>query len=129
MTPRVLVLPAVLCCLAACDSPDSPIFCSDSVEPAIEVRVRVSESGLPAAEGATGYVQEGSYLDSLQTYGFDGQGVPLSFRAADERPGVYTVVVIKEGYVTWKKERVHVWNDECHVLTVTLSADLVPSAK
>jgi hypothetical protein len=96
-----------------------------SVEPAIVVTIKDSKSKLPAAEGATGYVRDGSYVDSLRTGGSNGRGVPISLKAADERPGLYTVVVIKDGYQTWKKERVRVWKDECHVLTVSLTADLV----
>jgi predicted lipoprotein with Yx(FWY)xxD motif len=126
MTPRVLLLPALLCCLVACDD---TVFCSDSVEPAIDVEIRDSESGLPAAELATGYVRDGDYVDSLRTARGNGQGVPLSLQAADERPGVYTVVVIKDGYQTWRKDGVRVGRDECHVRTASLIADLVPTTK
>lgn len=126
MAPRVLLLPALFCCLAACDS---PIYCTLSIEPAIEVRIRDAESGLPAAEGATGYVSDGSYLDSLRTAASNGQGVLLSLQAADERPGVYTVVVLNDGYQTWKREGVRVTEDECHVQTVRLDAELVQTTK
>ena len=130
MARRYLLLLAVICCLGACNYPlDSNIMCTDSIEPAIEVRVRDAESGLPTAEGATGYVQDGSYVDSLRAYGFNGQGVQLSFRAANERPGVYTVVVIKSGYQTWKKDGVRVSRDECRVQTRSLTADLMPTTK
>lgn len=107
MAPRFLLIPALVCCLAACDS---PVFCTLTVEPAIEVVVKDSKSGLPAAEGAIGYVSDGDYLDSLRTSG------SLHMRAANERPGLYTVVVIKNGYRTWKKEGVIAIRDECHVL-------------
>jgi len=126
MIPRSLLWITALSCLAALGSCR---YCSTSIEPAIEVQVRDVESGLPAAERATGYVQDGSYVDSLQTYGSNGQGVPLSFRAADERPGIYTVVVIKEGYQTWKREGVRVDRDECHVQTRSLTAALVPTTE
>ena len=121
MAPRALLLPAFLCCLPACN--DS-VFCSASEEPAIEVVIRDSGSGLPAAEGATGFVRDGSYVDSLRTYGGN-----LSLRAANERPGVYTVVVLKDGYQTWQKQGVRVGRDECHVKTVSLNADLVQATK
>jgi hypothetical protein len=42
---------------------------------------------------------------------------------------VYTVVVMKSGYQTWKRDGVRVDHDECHVLTVTLDANLVKLAE
>lgn len=119
MARRILLLTAV-CSLIACDSPDSTHPCTLVLEPAIVVRIRDSVSKLPAAEGATGYVREGSYLDSLRTH-----NVELSKQAAFERPGTYTVVVIKTGYQTWKKDGVRVGSNECHVETVSLDAYLV----
>ncbi len=72
-----------------------------------------------------GYARDGSYVDSLRAYGSNGQGVLLSLRGANERPGTYTVVILKDGYQTWKKEDVRVRADECHVRTVSLTAELI----
>ncbi len=121
MAPRILLLLAALCSLPACNNPfdsSDPIFCTMDIKPAIVVRIRDSVSKLPITEGATGYVREGSYLDSLRTYAGTGQ-------AASERRGVYTVVVMNNGYQTWKKDGVRVRRNQCHVETVTLNADLV----
>jgi hypothetical protein len=126
MAPRILFVAAALCCVSACRSTE---FCTTSIEPGIIVRIRDSKSKLPAAEGASGYVRDGSYVDSLRTAEGDAQGVLISLQAAFERPGVYTIVVVNDGYQTWKKDGVKVGSDECHVRTVYVTADLVKVTK
>jgi hypothetical protein len=88
----------------------------------------VSFSRVVKADGATGYVKDGSYVDSLQAYG-ERDGVLSSMDAAFERPGTYTVVVMKDGYQTWERQAVKVGHDVCHVQTVTLTANLVSTTE
>jgi hypothetical protein len=56
----------------------------------------------------------------------DDQGRAKTLAGAYERPGRYVVTVTKEGYVTWRRERVEVRRGACHVRTVELEAHLVP---
>ena len=49
----------------------------------------------------------------------------LILRGAYERSGVYTVLVLKDGYAPWSRDEIEVREDACHVLTVELKAMLV----
>jgi hypothetical protein len=120
-----LLLAAALGSLAACDSSsDSFHACTTDLRPAIAVKIEDSVSKLPIEHGVSGYVRDGDYVDSLRVFDGFSKGI-----AATERPGVYTVVVMKSGYQTWKRDGVRVDHDECHVLTVTLDANLVKLAE
>ncbi len=103
---------------------ESAIFCTDSIEPALVIQVRDASSKASIADGATGYVRDGEYVDTLQVYGFGSDGTLYSFRAADERPGIYEVVVQRSGFKAWHKTHVAVSTGRCHVKTVRIVADL-----
>lgn len=78
----------------------------------------------PAAFGATGIAQDGSFRAE-----FTGPGPgedALSMYGFFERAGRYLVTVDKAGYQQWKQEGVRVTRDQCHVRTVRLQADLTP---
>jgi len=127
---KPLLVVATVGWLAACNSTESSgiIKCTLDLKPAIVVKIRDAASQLPAADGATGYVRDGSYVDSLEAYGETEAGL-LSMQAARERPGTYTVIVMKDGYQTWERQAVKVGHDVCHVQTVTLTADLVSTTE
>jgi hypothetical protein len=110
----------------ACSGP-SPI-CTTESRPAleIEVRDRVSHQFIPAL--ARGVAREGAFEDSVQLWGMtaDNPPVPVSYAAAFERRGVYTVQLEVAGYHRWDTSGIAVSRDECHVRTVNLSAALQP---
>lgn len=97
--------------------------CPQSEEPAIRIEVRDAASGAPAAEGATGFVREGAFTDSLRVTGGASSG-EFIMSAATERPGTYDVLIEKSGYRDWMREGVRVRSGECGVATVTLQAQL-----
>ncbi|HET6777637.1 MAG TPA: hypothetical protein VFH26_01985 [Gemmatimonadales bacterium] len=101
--------------------------CTQGVEPAIVVEIRDGFDGTPLAGSSRGAVQEGQFVDSLRPYGSFGNGVLISRAAADERPGVYTVTVEHDGYLTWRVEGVRVQRGSCNVETVQLTAGLQPA--
>jgi hypothetical protein len=104
-----------------------PVLCTASSEPAVVVWVYDAETGSPAAHGATGWVREGAYTDTLTPYHF-ASGNPeslLSLRGADERPGTYEVRVEKAGYEPWTRTGVRARPGTCHVQTVDVDAHLV----
>jgi hypothetical protein len=111
----------------ACSDPGGPI-CTAESRPAlvIEVRDRVSNQFIPAL--ARGVVQDGAFQDSLRLSGMTGDDppVPVSYAAAFERRGVYTVSLQVDGYHRWDTSGIAVSRDECHVRTVGLSAALQP---
>lgn len=119
------LLPALALALAGCDS-HSPASCLASVEPAVLVEVLDSVSSEPAAFGATGSLSEGPFLDSLTIPGL-GLYPPESLaymRGGDERPGTYSVALLKPGYQPWHQSGVRARRGTCHVETVRLTARL-----
>jgi hypothetical protein len=114
-----ILLPAIL---SGCDIMD-PGVCTTDVQPAIVVQVRDAATQAPAAAGATGVLNDGSFTDAMQPA--DLSENTLELFGALERPGTYTVTVDKPGYQQWKQERVRVRDASCHVQTVTLQANLV----
>jgi hypothetical protein len=104
----------------ACSDP-SPICTADS-RPGIEVEVRDRASNQFISVVARGVVQDGAFQDSLQLWGMtaDDPPVPVSYAAAFERRGVYTVSLQVDGYHRWDTSGIAVSRDECHVRTVNL---------
>jgi len=100
-------------------------MCTQSIEPAIGVFVVDSVTWAPIADSAFGAVHDGTYVDSLRPAAYDSTGTPVAFAAADERPGVYTVDVLRPGYRPWSQTDVQVTSDGCHVRTVLLTASMV----
>lgn len=77
-------------------------------------------SGAPAAQGSIGIARDGDHEETLEVIGAE------TMAGAGERPGTYDVTISKTGYITWSAESVTVTADECHVIPVTLQANLVP---
>jgi len=96
------------------DSPGEP--CAPFVFYAVWVSVHDDATGA-RLDTARGFIRDGGYVDSLLI----DEGVG---RAGEERPGTYEVVVLKDGYKTWRQSGVAVTRDECHVVTVRLDVSL-----
>lgn len=106
--------------------PGSGVVCTQMFVAGIVVEVRDATTTDPAAFGAQGEIRDGSYVEALEVEGGGsvGPGVALRLTGAWERPGVYSVVVRKEGYRDWTTSGVLVEPDVCHVHGVTLQAAL-----
>jgi len=111
MTARLSLL--CLAFLSACSGATS-VMCNDVAVPAIVVDPQDSATGAALALGASGSVQDGTFLDSLRTRS------PESLQAAFERAGTYTVTVVRVGYADWVRSDVRAQPGVCHVQTVTL---------
>jgi hypothetical protein len=114
--------------LAACeDDPVHPpnIYCPAIARPAIEVDVRDADTGAPAANGASGEVREGTFVEALEVLP-STSGDALTMVGAWERPGEYTVLVQKPGHRQWTADDVRVTRGLCNVETVKLIANLEP---
>jgi hypothetical protein len=85
------------------------------------VVVRDAATAEPAAAGALVTVADGSFVAELQL------ASPWELVGPPERPGVYVVRVSKRGYAPVEFTDVLVQEDICHVISVTLQADLVPA--
>jgi hypothetical protein len=121
LVPAVLALLLPGCRERVTGNDDPPGRCTTSVEPALRVVVRDAATGEPAAAGARVTVSDGSYDADLEAVS------PWEIIGPPERPGNYLVRVSRPGYAPVEFADVLVEEGVCHVLTVTLEADLVPA--
>ena len=124
-----LLLGLLLVACSGC-SDDGLFVCTAESVPGISVKILDAETSLPAACGATMWIESDGYAEKVESSfhhcnGPDSLLYPF-FRGAHEREGNYTVLVLKDGYVPWIKTGVNVTGDRCHVRTVSLEANLVP---
>ncbi len=90
------------------------------------VTIVESVTGRPLAAGARGAVASGVYEDSLRPYITNQAGVLVALAAANERAGIYTVSVERDGFEGWLRTNVVVRQGECGVTGAHLTADLIP---
>ncbi len=113
---------------SGCSDSTSPgLICTGEWVPGITVEVVDGATGHPAACGSTVWIIEGDYAEIAESYCIEG--VPESLqdpyaRGAWERPGTYTVLVIREGFSPWSRTEIEVGSDRCHVEQVALEAVL-----
>ena len=103
--------------------------CTADSRPGIDLTVLDSETGEPAACGAVGWLISGSWSEKVEdTYYCATSDTATSswLAGAYEREGVYSVLVLKEGYQPWARSGIVVGGDGCHVRTVHLVVELVP---
>ena len=123
---RPLAVGIALPFLGGCDI--LGVDCDTGILPAVTVAVVDARTGLPAAEGASGYVQEGAFRDSLRVVRWDAANRPTHLGAADERAGTYTIVVERPGYAPWSVTQVRARDRDCHALAPEQRAELTPSS-
>lgn len=132
MLNRAICSALALTCLslAGCNNPFAGGYsCPAVVSPAIVVEIRDAVTGAAVANDARGAVHDGTYIDPLAPYesiGLDPSGL-FSRRAADERPGTYSVEVNHPGYRTWTVAGVRANAGTCGVQTRRISASLQPA--
>lgn len=114
--------------LGGCD--ELPIFdrgvCTAHVQRGLEIRVEDAVTGAPVADGAVGSARDGDFLDLLDVVGWDSTHVATTLGGAEERPGVYRVVIDRPGYARWDTTGVRVADAECHVRPARFTARLQP---
>jgi hypothetical protein len=115
--------------LTGCNNPFASYSCPAVITPAIVVEIRDARTGVPLANAARGAVHEGVYVDSLTPYEANASDANSLFsrRAADERPGTYSVEVIHPGYRTWSVTGVRAVAGRCGIRTHRISASLEPA--
>lgn len=92
-------------------------------EPAIIVQVTDAETGDRFDTPPSGFVQHGDFPDSLRPR---TGGLPGDMQAAFERPGVYLVVVRRDGFREWGRDGVRARPGACGVISVSVQAQLEP---
>jgi hypothetical protein len=118
------LLPLVLA-LASCDG-DGSIICTTEARFGVNVTVKDAVSGQLIPEGVRGALRDGAYLDSLQVF-TDIEGRIHSLAGAVERPGTYRIDLVADGYQPWLRTGVRVDADRCHVIPVSVQAEMVPT--
>ena len=113
--------------LSACGGGDDErIVCTTEAVPAIRIEVLDSATGAPASCGARALITATGYSETVENP--DGPScmntLPLS--GAFERPDTYHVTVSKLGYQEATFGPLSVLANVCHVVTVPLTARLVP---
>jgi hypothetical protein len=108
--------------------------CDDKAIAGLTVSVYDADTSAPAGRGARGWLelpsQPGVILENLRQFPSDPDAPEANLRlvGAWERPGIYTVIVQKEGFQQWSASRVVVHDEGCHVEGVRLHAFLVKSS-
>ena len=105
--------------LVSCDAVE-PLACTDQFVYGLAVEVVDATNGVGLAASATLTLRDGDFLQT-STESFDG----LTLLGAGERAGTYEVTVSHPGYADWMRSSIEVTADECHVIPVTLRAELV----
>lgn len=110
---------------SACDLNDPDVVCTANIEWGVHVTAEDSLTGT-FVQGARLVARDGAYVDTASvrvTFAASDREILL---AAEERPGVYSVAVEKDGFLTWERTGLVVTMDDydCHVVPVELVARL-----
>lgn len=99
-----------------------PIACTEQFVYGVNVTVLDQSTAGAIAADATMTLREDAY-EEVVTDSWD----EATLSGAGERPGIYAVTVDHPAYQTWNVAGVVVTADECHVIPVSLTAELVPT--
>jgi hypothetical protein len=108
--------------LVACNWLVGPV-CTLSIEPALRVSFVDSMTARPIVTESKAVVVDGTYADTAIADRSPDATIAI---LAMERPGIYRVEAIADGYRTWVKDGVRVREGECHVETVEIEALMQP---
>lgn len=109
--------------LVSCDgNPFIPFPCSDEYVYGLEIRLVDKETGGPTGLGAWATIVDGDYEKVSLCEDFGPLGVATL--TAGEREGFYDITIDAAGYKQWKRNRVLVSRNRCHVITTKITAEL-----
>ncbi len=98
--------------------------CTEEARPALMVALTDSISGANNFTGVSVVARDGAYADSVAQPTYPGLPYNGPVALAYERAGNYTITVRADGYVPWVRTAVAVTRDQCHVVTVGITARL-----
>lgn len=98
--------------------------CTPSIEPAITVTVADAQTGIPL-EAKIVVKDKNHFQEELKLTMVAATG-EIVYGGVFERPGIYTVSIVRNGYETFNLEKVEVIQDECHVITRHIQVKLSP---
>jgi hypothetical protein len=103
------------------------VVCTVLLQPAIQLTVVDSASGQSALLRAINIsIRSGGLRDTVFVPSISAGAPPFTVGLAYERPGSYDLTVSAAGYREWTRSGVVATNDLCHVVTVPITARLVP---
>lgn len=111
--------------LAGCDLVG--VDCTTSVEPGIIIEIYDASTLEPLAEAAEAEIRDGAYIEVLVAGSTLDNGEINARLGAYERPGTYDITVEHPDYQIFTRDDVLVREGQCHVITRTIQAELVPS--
>jgi hypothetical protein len=118
----LLFMLAPLLMVSSCNNDENdPINCTTEFVDGLRITVLDQANGQPIVEGVTVTAVDGSYTENLELV----SGVDNFFAGAGERVGTYTVTVTKNGYQTFTSSPIVVTRNVCHVITQSLTVNLV----
>jgi hypothetical protein len=99
--------------------------CSSELVYGVAVSIIDSTTGLPVTRGAGKVVvRDGTFADSVVFTEVERSSNTAAL--AGERPGLYTVEVVLDGYRTFIESGVRVRDGACHVTTADVTALMQP---
>lgn len=98
--------------------------CTEEARAGISVSVADSLTGSAQVTGLSVVAVDGAYRDSVYQAVWPGEPFPGRLGLAYERPGTYGLIVRADGYAPWTRAGIVVERDECHVITVPVTARL-----
>ena len=102
------------------ETADVGLACTSISMVGISVDVRDASTRQVIAPGATLIIRDDKQVvDSIV-----GGAEARSLAGAYERRGIYSIVVTKPGYRQWRRDRIQVTGDACHVAPVSITAEL-----
>ncbi len=114
-----MLIPLLL--VSSCNDANDPRNCTQEFVDGLRITVLDHSNGQPLVGGVTVTTVDGTYSENLQLI----EGEQNLFAGAGERTGSYTVTVTKSGYQTFTSSPIIVTRDVCHVMTQSLTVNLV----
>ncbi len=104
-----------------------PLTCTLQLEPGIRIQVLDAATGAAISCGSRAVIAAEGYSEVVDNPrpGATSCDDTALLEGAHELPGTYSVTVSRTGYFDWTMSGVLVGSGACHVITVTLQANMV----
>lgn len=112
--------------LSACTEDPTSVICADYASAGVNVKVIGGAAIIARGLKITATLSDGAYSETLQAMGSTDGATRLA--GAWERAGLYSLVVQAPGYQDFKKDKLVVNKDACHVIPVSVEAELTSAS-
>ncbi|MBC8047181.1 MAG: hypothetical protein H7Y00_10325 [Fimbriimonadaceae bacterium] len=122
-----LLIITLLTGLFSCDKDDGFTICTTDIRSGIELYAK-NEFGETVADSIVAVIQEGIFIDTLDqgSISMDSLGNITTYflSGADERPGVYDLIITSNIFETYNQTDIVVTENSCHVNKVEINIEL-----